>query len=89
MKENLLIKCTKRQSYKAEIARLQELVKGLEEDIKQELTEEKTVCKPFTIWYKPGQTKKQFSQGKAKELLTSEQIEQCTETVSYDYFCIK
>ena len=89
MKDNLLIKCTKRQSYKAEIARLESLIKELESDIKSELTEEKTIVKPFTIWYKPHQTKKGFNQTLAKELLTEEQRKECETTIEYDYFSIK
>ena len=89
MKDNLLIKCTKRQSYKAEIARLTELVKAIDVDIQNELTEEKTIVKPFTIWYKKNQIKKQFNQSKAKSMLTDEQINDCYDDVVYDYFTIK
>ena len=89
MKDNLLIKCTKRQAYKAEIARLTELVKELDKDIQSVLTEEKTICKPFVIWYKKNQTKHQFNQSKAKSFLTDEELQACDELVTYDYYSIK
>ena len=86
--ENLLIKCTKRQSIKARIAELEEELKQIDEDIKGMVNEGKTVCKPFTIWYRKNQTKNRFNQSKAKGFLTEEELKECTDPEIYDFFRI-
>ena len=89
MKENLLIKITKRQAMKARVAEMENMIKELDKDIQSELTAEKTTCGQYTIWYKRNQIKHGFDQKLAKGFLTDEQRQACETTIEYDYFAIK